>query len=110
MVSTQETPSEGKGISSVAREQRAHLRGAAKETEARAAPGPAHKEQTSCGPGAAGRSLPSASPPRTTHSPGSNAAVPASSRNNSREEEHFHKEDVFWCHRNREPCGRKGKL
>lgn len=48
-------------------------------------------------------------PPCTTHSPGSNTAVPASSRNNSREEEHFHKEDVFWCHRNREPCGRKGK-
>lgn len=112
--------SSGQGPRSVVREQRPDLREVAKETEVKSAPCLAvwvHKEQISCHPARAksgvSRSLPllpsawssSASSPRTIHSPGRNAlcdwkAVLASSRNNSGEEECFHKEDLFWCHRN----------
>ena len=104
----------------MAREQSPDLRDAAKETEVKSAPCLAmwvHKEQISCHPAWAksgvSRSLPllpwawssSTSSPHTIYSPGRNArcdwkAVLASSRNNSGEEEHFHKEQLFLCHRN----------
>lgn len=61
---------------------------------------------------ALGSSCSTSSPP-TIHGPGTNAfcaweAVLAPSRNNSGEEERFHKEDLFWCHRNQEQRGRGG--
>lgn len=132
------TPSEGKGWrdmeqlctrGSVAREQRPDLRAAAEETGAECAaclargaqradilpstppsPGQTPSQQVlHCCPGL---SCSTSSPP-TIHSPSTNAfcaweVVLAPSRNNSAEEERFHKEDLFWCHRNQEQRGRGG--
>lgn len=101
--------SSGLGTGTV-REQRADLRASGEETEAQAAACLAvrlHKEQTSCQPAprrALSGSLPSARGLLRFLPPVEKllVAAPAPSRNNSREEEHSHKGELFWCHRNRE--------